>query len=173
VVSVLRVTSIVLLLQPDVFAVIAPVTLVAAAVLATAGLLLLSFGSVSQTGADAVRNPFELRSLLVFAALFAVVSTASAALAGHFGSSSLLASSAVSGMFDVDVAVLSALRLVSQEIGLSVVGSAVLAALAANAFGRIGLAVLAGPASFWLPLSASTVAAAAAAWGTYVLVFPP
>ena len=146
------------------------VTLVAAAVLATAGLLLLSFGSVPQKGADDVRNPFELRSLLVFAALFAVVSTASAALAGQFGSSSLLASSAMSGVFDVDVAVLSALRLVSQEIGLSVIGSAVLVALAANAFGRVCLAVLAGPVPFWLSLLASTVAAVAAGWGSYVLV---
>ena len=38
--------------------------------------------------------------------MFAVVSTASAALVGQFGSGSLLATSALSGAFDVDVAVL-------------------------------------------------------------------
>ena len=57
-------------------------------------------------------NPFELVPLLIFAALFAIVSTASAALVGMLGSGSLVATSALSGAFDVDVAVLSALRLV-------------------------------------------------------------
>jgi uncharacterized membrane protein (DUF4010 family) len=172
-VSVLRVSSVVLLLQPDIFAFIVPVTLIAAAVLAAAGALLLSFGAAHHEGADGVRNPFELRALLVFAAFFAVVSTASAALVGQFGHSSVLATSAISGIFDVDVAVLSALRLTSQQIDLPMIGSAVLMALAANAFGRLCLAVLAGPVPFWFSLLASTAAAVAAGWGIYAAGLPP
>ena len=92
----------------------------------------------------------------------AAVSTASAAAVGHFGSGSLLLTSALSGSFDVDVATLSALRLHSQGLSVTVVGHAVLAALGANAVGKLALAMSAGPVAFWLPLLASTLAAAGA-----------
>ena len=55
--------------------------------------------------------------------------------------------------------------LVGLERGVSVaaVGHAVLAALLANALGKLALAMSAGPVAFWLPLAASTLAAAGAA----------
>ncbi|MDP3896679.1 MAG: DUF4010 domain-containing protein, partial [Mesorhizobium sp.] len=118
------------------------------------------------------RNPFELGTLLLFAALFAVVSTASAALVGQFGSGSLVASSALSGTFDVDIAVLSALRLADQQIAVSAIGNAVLAALAANAVGRLSLAISAGPAAYWLPLVGATVLAGAAGAAAFLLIPP-
>ncbi|TIT17663.1 MAG: MgtC/SapB family protein, partial [Mesorhizobium sp.] len=106
------------------------------------------------------RNPFELGPLLLFALLFAIVATASAALAAQFGGRGLLASSTLAGTFDVDVSVLSALRLVKQSISIETVGQAVLAALAANAIGRLSLAAFAGPFRFWLPLAGATLGAA-------------
>jgi uncharacterized membrane protein (DUF4010 family) len=118
-------------------------------------------GTKVQQPDEMLRNPFELRALLVFAALFAAVSTASAALVGMFGGGSLPATSALSGMFDVDVAVLSAVRLDGPGVGLPMIGAAILAALASNAVGRMSLAVLAGPVRFWAPLLGSTLVAAA------------
>ena len=106
------------------------------------------------------RNPFELGPLLLFALLFAVVATASAALAAQFGGRGLLATSVLAGTFDVDVSVLSALRLVKHSVPVETVGQAVLAALAANAIGRLSLAVFAGPVRFWLPLAGATLIAA-------------
>ncbi|MCR4269504.1 DUF4010 domain-containing protein, partial [Nitratireductor sp. ZSWI3] len=154
-VSILRVTAIVLIVQPAVLATMGPPALAAAITFAACGALLLLRGAGDPTPASP-GNPFDLGALLLFAALFAVVATASAALVGRFGSASLLATSALSGTFDVDVAVLSALRLLDQGISSQAIGHAVLAALAANALGRLALAVPAGPPAFWLPLAGAT-----------------
>ena len=161
-VSILRVLVVASLLRLEVLAHVAVPALCAAAVLGATGLALLFYGRGDQQPDDVLRNPFELRALLGFAAFFALVSTASAALVGQFGGSSLPATSALSGMFDVDVAVLSAVRLDATQVGLPMIGTAILIALAANALGRISLAVLAGPLRFWLPLLLATLAAAAA-----------
>jgi uncharacterized membrane protein (DUF4010 family) len=91
-------------------------------------------------------------------------------LAAQFGGHGLLASSALAGMFDVDVSVLSALRLVEHSVSVEAVGLAVLTALAANAIGRLSLAVFAGPVRFWLPLAGITLVAAAAGYFTMLLL---
>jgi uncharacterized membrane protein (DUF4010 family) len=169
-VSVLRVTGIVLLLQPKVVAVMGPAALAAAATFAACGAVLLMRRPAGEVGEAPSRNPFELGGLLLFAAAFAVVSTASAALVGQLGAGSLPATSALSGMFDVDVAVLSALRLSGGEITHVTIGQAVLAALAANAVGRLALAIAAGPVAYWLPLAGATVIAAAAGGAAFLLL---
>ena len=63
-------------------------------------------------------------------------------------------------MFDVDVAVLSAIRPAAAAVEFPTIGTAILIALAANALGRLSLAILAGPVRFWAPLLVTTVAAA-------------
>ncbi len=171
-VSILRVLVVVALLRPEILAYIAVPALCAAGVLGVAGLAFLHRGNKTQQPHELLRNPFELRALLVFAALFALVSTASAALVKQFGGASLPATSALSGMFDVDVAVLSAVRLDETQVGFPMIGLAILIALTANAFGRISLAVLAGPIRFWLPLLAGTLAAAVVGAVAFVLTMP-
>ncbi|MCE6958574.1 DUF4010 domain-containing protein [Cereibacter sphaeroides] len=169
-VSVLRVTAVVALLQPGLLALMAPPALATAAVLVLSGGLMLFLGPAAVEGADGVRNPFELRALALFAALFAFVSMASAILVSYFGDTSLLASAAISGSLDVDVAVLSSLRMIGRGIALPLVAAAVLAAVASNACARILLAVLAGPPAFWLPLAAATFSAVAAGAGAFYLI---
>ena len=158
-VSILRVCVIVLLVEPSAITAIAPAALVAALCFAVCGALLLMNSDEQAAGGAPPRNPFDLGPLLLFAVLFAIVSTASAALAGRLGGSGLLATSAVSGMFDVDVAVLSTLRLVGQSIPSEMAGQAVLTALVANSVGRLALGIAAGPIRFWLPLAAATAVA--------------
>ncbi|MDP5307555.1 MgtC/SapB family protein [Paracoccus spongiarum] len=174
-VSVLRVLAVVALLRPDLLPGLAPPALVAAGLLVGAGLwLLLRKASSVATGAGEpgamLRNPFDLRALLVFAALFALVSTVSAAVVGRFGGGSLALTSALSGMFDVDVAVLSVLRIERPALDLPAMTTAILAALAANALGRMSLAAMAGPPRFWAPLAAVTLAAAGAAVAAWLLM---
>lgn len=171
-ISVLRVAMVVALLAPGVAGAVAPAALAAAAVLAASGGLMLSSGLGAREPERQLRNPFELGPLLGFAAMFAAVSTLSAGLVGRFGAASLVISSVVSGMFDVDVAVLSALRLSDQAVPRPTVAAAVLAALAANALGRAGLAMMAGPTRFWLPLCGATAAALAAGAGVWALLAP-
>lgn len=169
-VSVLRVMTVVLVIQPHVIGVAGPAALAAAAAFGASGLLLLARSGAEDSADVPTRNPFDLVPLLIFAALFACVSTASAALVTLLGSGSLVATSALSGTFDVDVAVLSALRMVGQSVSLEVVGQAVLAALAANAVGRLALAAAAGPIAYWMPLVAATALAAGCAFAAYMLV---
>jgi uncharacterized membrane protein (DUF4010 family) len=79
-----------------------------------------------------------------------------------------LATTAVSGAFDVDVAVLSSLRLVEGGTAVALVGQAVLVALGTNAVGRLFLAMLTGPTRFSLPLAAITACAVALAVAAFV-----
>lgn len=165
-VSILRVLVIASLLQVGILEQVALPALCAAAVLGGVGLVLLLRNGHDLQAQKLVTNPFELRALLGFAAIFALVSTASAAVVARFGDASLPAASALSGLLDVDVAVLSAVRL---DAGLPMIGSAILIALAANGLGRVFLAMLAGPARFWAPLLAGILAAAAAGAAALVL----
>ena len=168
-VSVLRVMTVVLVIQPQIIRTVGPAALAAAAAFALSGLVLIARSEKDNSEVSA-KNPFELVPLLIFAALFAVVSTASAALVGMLGSGSLVVTSALSGAFDVDVAVLTALRMVGQAVSPEIVGQGVLAALAANAIGRLGLAISAGPIAYWVPLVAATALAAGSGFAAYVLL---
>lgn len=173
VVSILRVCVVVLLVEPSPISAIVPAALVAALCFAACGPMLLINSDAQAASGTPSRNPFELGPLLLFALLFAIVSTASAALAGRMGGSGLLATSALSGVFDVDVAVLSTLRLVGQAITSEMAGTVVLAALAANAVGRLAMGIVAGPIRFWAPLAAATIAAIGLGFATFALWSAP
>jgi len=171
-VSILRVCVVVLLVRPEAISAIAPAALSAALCFAVCGALLLMNSDGKAAGGTPPRNPFELGPLLLFAFLFACVSTANAALAGQVGSGSLLVTSALSGTFDVDVAVLSTLRLVDQLITPETAGTIVLAALAANAVGRLTMAIVAGPTRFWVPLAAATIGSIGLGFATFFMLPP-
>jgi len=166
-VSILRVLAVIAVLRPSMLAPVAPAALAAALAFVAGGILLVARRRDSAPGSGVTRNPFDLVPLAVFALAFAAVSTASAVLVARFGSASLVASSTFSGIFDVDVGVLSALRLADQTVAPTVVAHAILGALAANACGRLLLAASAGPARYFLPLGAISVAAVAAGAGLY------
>ena len=102
--------------------------------------------------------------------LFGLVATTSAALVDQFGSGSLVAASAVSGIVDVDVATLTALRMVKQAMPMEIVGQAVLAAVAVNAASRVVMAASAGPFGYWVPLAVITALAAGSAFLVYALL---
>ncbi len=172
-VSILRVLAIVLALAPGVMAALAIPALAAAMTFAACGAGFLTMDDKQRDYAGGSRNPFDLGPLLLFAALFASVSLISAAMVSYQGSGSLIATSAVSGAFDVDVAVLSALRMTKQAIPVDIIASAVLAALAANALGRLSLAVFAGTVAYWMPLAAATALAFATAVSAWFLLPVP
>lgn len=165
-VSMLRVAGIVAIIAPAVLGVAGLAILAAVAGLAICGAVFLTRGRLAATSDSSPRNPFELGPLLAFAVLFAVVSTISAAASGY--AAGTVATSAVSGAFDVDVAVLSALRLLGSTADLETVGHAVLIALATNAAGRLLVAGATGPVRFWLPLAIASVLAGAAGFAAFM-----
>jgi uncharacterized membrane protein (DUF4010 family) len=171
-VSLLRVGAVVAAIQPTVLAHAGLPIVAAALVLAAgAGMMFLRDAGAAPMEQPA-RNPFDLVPLLGFAAFFALVSTVSAALSGLLDERGLLATSAVSGTFDVDVAVLSSLRLIEQGIAPASAARAVLLALVANALGRLFLAAISGPVRFVLPLAGITALAALAGLLAFLLVPP-
>lgn len=171
-VSIGRLCLIVGLVEPRVLGIIGPAALVAALAFGLVGPLLLFRRSDQVVVEPAVRSPFELGPLLLFAFLFAVVATVNAALASHIGSRGLMATSAISGAVDVDVAALSALRLVGTTATTATAGAAVLAAIAVNALLRVALAAASGQPRFWMPFLLAT-AAAGVLGGLAFFLLPP
>jgi len=171
-VSILRVSVIGAIIEPRVLTTIAVPVLAASVCFGLGGAFMLMRGSDESISGSTPRNPFELGPLVLFALLFAVVATASAALSSTFGASGLLATTVLSGAFDVDVATLGALRLVKHSVSAEVVGIAVLAALLTNGIVRLALAIAAGPPRFSLPLAAFSLLAAMAGYVS-LLIFPP
>lgn len=167
-VSVLRVLAIVALLRAPLLPVAAPAALAAAAMLIALGLAMVMRGSarVGEAGAQS-RNPFDLVPLIVFAVALAAVSTLSAGLLARFGESSLLATSGASALFDVDVAVLSALRLAPEAASTFSIGQAVLLAMLANTAGKLLLAMAVGAPRFWLAFLATAALATGAGIATF------
>ncbi len=160
-VSLARVCLIVGVVKPEVLVVMGPAALGAALGFGGCGALLLLRRREAAGVDPPARSPFDLGSLLLFALLFAVVSTANAALAEHVGTQGLVVASAISGAIDVDVATLSTLRLVGTSSTAATTGAAVLAAAASNALLRLALAMASAPSRFWIPLALATAVAAA------------
>jgi uncharacterized membrane protein (DUF4010 family) len=165
-VSLLRVLSVILVIRPTLLAGVLGPALAAASVFALSGLL-MTFGAHAHTAqATPARNPFEIKPLVIFGGLFAAFSTLSAASLQVFGTASVFVSSILAGSVDADVAVLSAMRL--KQSPDAVIVLAILAALAANATMRFGLAATLSPKRFFLPLGAITAlaitAGAVVAW---------
>jgi uncharacterized membrane protein (DUF4010 family) len=170
-VSILRVGLILAIVQIEVLRVVGPAIFAAAAAFFATGVLLLKRRGENAAVTPLIRSPFELRPLLMFAALFGAVATLNAVLAGYIGAGGLVAVAALSGTVDVDVAVLSTLRLVGTSASATTAGEAVLAALATNALLRLGLAIAAGPRRFWLPLAIGTAFAVSS--GAAAFLFLP
>ena len=132
-------------------------------------LLMLWGMSDAEMPADQSRNPFDLKPLLLFAAIFALVAVVSVVSSRYFGTASLAITAAISGLVDVDVAVLSVLRLPSSALTPDLAG-AVLAALASNAAVRFPGSRSGRTRAFSLPLASVNLAAAVAALMAFLLV---
>lgn len=160
-VSALRVLAIVTIVRPALGLAIAVPALLAAFVFGLAGAVLLGRHRHKPTAAPQLGNPFDLGPLLLFAASFAVVAAVSAALTQALGSAGVVLVSGLSGIADVDVASLSAARLVGQGVPVSTAASAVLLAIALNAGARLGAALVVGPRRFFSLLLGITFVAVA------------
>lgn len=156
-ISILRVTGLVLVLRAEILPSLAPVALTGAMAFACMAAYYTTSAPPGTVDAYA-HNPFEIRSLVLFAAIYVCAVSASAVLIAYFGSSAIFLSSALSGAFDVDVAVLTALRGLDVA-GVDIVTRAVLVAMGANAVGRVALAASAGSKRFTVHFGIATALA--------------
>lgn len=120
----------------------------ALAVLAQAGVAALLGNSARDDHQAAntleLRNPFELRVVLEFGALLAIVMALTKGIAAWAGSEGAFALAAVSGLVDVDAISLSLARLAPDGLDERSAGLAILVAVTANSAAKVGLAMTAG-----------------------------
>jgi uncharacterized membrane protein (DUF4010 family) len=91
-----------------------------------------------------LKNPFELRVVLEFGALLALIMALTKGLSQWFGSEGAYVLAAISGLVDVDAISLSLARLTPNGIDVGSAAFAVLVAVVANSLSKIGLATTVG-----------------------------
>lgn len=169
-VSVLRVLLVTTIIRPVIAAQVALPLSVAAALMGLAGTLLIHWKAVTDNSEASHGNPFNLAPLLIFAAALTIVSELSAVLVQLYGSASVVLTSGFSGLMDVDIGVLTAIRLPAATATDAIVVSAVLLAVAANAATRVTLALTAGSLGYFIRLGAATLTAAVAGGAIFWLL---
>jgi uncharacterized membrane protein (DUF4010 family) len=157
---------------PGTLAVIAPppATLLAVMVTATAAMLIKVRADRGEMPEQ--ENPAELKSALIFAALYALVIFATAVAKDYFGNQALYSIAVISGFVDVDAITLSTARLATdQRLEAGVAWKVILVAALSNLAFKAGVVLALGSGGLFLRLSPLFGVASAA--GAAILVFWP
>lgn len=168
-VSATRVVITMLLIKPEIGAAVAAPALSGAAMFGLFGWWMMARAKPGATVETKVGNPLDVGPLLIFAVAFAVMAGASAAASTYLGAGSVILTSGLSGIFDVDVATLSAIRLAGDQIPAETAAQAILLAVALNSCTRVAIGAAVGARQFWLLLGAATLAAVAVGAGVALL----
>ena len=124
----------------------------------------------SEGGDVKIGNPFDISPLVLFAVAYSVIALLNGWLSSRVGSGATLLTSGISGLFDVDVAVLSATRIPAGPAANELASRAVLLALSMNALARAAIATFAGTKSFAAIYLTVTAAAALIGFAVWLLV---
>ena len=117
---------------------------------------------------DQPKNPFDLDSVLKMALMLTVVAFLARAAASVYGSSGLIAVSAISGLADVDAAVIAVTNMtaqLSEPIAIAAIATAVIS----NSVSKAAYAVAFGSRAFGIRFLIASIAALAASVLTYWL----
>jgi uncharacterized membrane protein (DUF4010 family) len=137
------------------------------------GLLIASFywawrsGSGSEVPEIKLKNPFELRAVLSFAALLGLISLVSKMTIDYVGASALFAVAAISGLVDVDAITLSTARLAGSAINVKTAADVILIAVAVNTVTKAVLAFTAGARQYGIALALASAVAVALGAAAY------
>jgi uncharacterized membrane protein (DUF4010 family) len=96
----------------------------------------------------ALKNPFELKSAVIFGLLFAFVIFISKAARATLGDSALYLAALVAGTTDVDAITLSTAALAGEGLGLDIAATTILIACFANTIVKGGIAWTSGGRAF-------------------------
>jgi uncharacterized membrane protein (DUF4010 family) len=160
--SLIRMTAIAIVLDPDLFAFLAPPI--------GAGLLVLGLAAAyfhHQAGHEKApsghlfENPLDLRFVLQFGTLLAVIIVATKVLRSMFGDAGLFALAGLSGFVDVDPITLSVARLAGVSIMVATAAQAILLAAAANLATKMTVTIVVGGFRFGWKLALAGVLAIA------------
>lgn len=98
-----------------------------------------------------VRNPFDLRTVLLFGLMLAVVMLLSAILTATFGAGGGIVFAAVAGISDVDAITLSMTQVAGASVSETIAAVAILVAVTTNSISKGVLATAAGGPAFGVP----------------------
>jgi uncharacterized membrane protein (DUF4010 family) len=118
-----------------------------------------------------LKNPFDLKTVLLFGLLLAIVVFLSASLTAMFGGNGGIILAAVAGISDVDAITLSMTHVAGTSISLSAAEAAILTAVSVNSLSKSVLALIAG--GRWFGLRYLGVSVASLAAGGAVAFFEP
>jgi uncharacterized membrane protein (DUF4010 family) len=168
-ISIIRAGAIIAALNaPLLAAVAAPLAAGGAVALCAAFLLaFLDTGAAGNAKATRLRNPFELKVALGFAAMLGVMEVASRFFAEQFGSAGAIAAALIAGLGDVDVVVISMARLAPATLPVPDAALAALVAVGANTLSKLAIGIVIGRGAFAAAVGVATGAAllaGCAAW---------
>lgn len=124
-------------------------------------------GGGTEAGALALEDPFDLRLLLRFTVLLAVISLLAKLITGPSG---LFALAGISGLLDVDPVTLSMARMMRTGLDPALATTTILIAASANGLAKSVLAVIFGGWRLGLMLGAAALAAFAAGAAAWLLL---
>ena len=139
-----------------------PVLMAAIGMLGAAALLLLRQGDFAAAEPLNLKNPFELKTVLSFGILLAIVLFLAKAVLATVGAGGVYVLAAVSGLADVDAITLSMARLGADSMPPRAASLAILVAAITNTLSKAALSGIAGGKRPALYLSMSAAAALAA-----------
>jgi uncharacterized membrane protein (DUF4010 family) len=159
-VMMLRVAVLVGLINTPLLQILAvPLLLAALAQAGVAGLLGNWARGDSQTAELALKNPFDLKVVLEFGAILAIIMALTKGVAAWAGSEGTYALAAVSGLLDVDAISLSLARLAPGGLDARSAGFAIHIAVVANSAAKVVLGSTAGGIGLGKLLAAGLAAA--------------
>lgn len=140
-------------------------------VVASLGALFALRRSANTESAEArIANPFELKTALKFALLFAVVLVAARAAQEYFGTTGVYLASVLAGITQLDAITLSLASQVSSGLDATVAARGLALAVAANSLFKAGLALSLGARSFGRSVLVTLLLAAVAGVAVAFLV---
>jgi len=166
-VSIIRTAVIVAVMNAALLPIAGP-ALAGAGLAAVVTALLLAFRRKAEDGADFdIRNPFELKTVIGFAALLGAITVIGRVLSEQFGAAGAILAALATGLADVDAVTVSMARLAPGTLDPATAGYAVLAAVASNTLSKLAIG-LTGRGAFarWVAASSGVAFAAggAALW---------
>lgn len=173
-ISLVRTGVIVATLNPPMLkAVVAP--LGAAALVSLASAMLLASraqGEASEGSADELRNPFEFRPVVLFAAMLGLLVVAARLITEQFGAAGAIIAALVTGAGDVDAVTVSMTKLAPATLDIRYAALAVLAAVVSNSATKAVMgSVAARGGVFAVSIAIATAAALAA--GAFACIVAP
>ncbi|HRJ69237.1 MAG TPA: DUF4010 domain-containing protein, partial [Beijerinckiaceae bacterium] len=149
-----------------------PALVAGGAVYALGALTLARRGQDTEAGDAATRTPFDFWAVLQMALLLAAIAFAARAASQHLGAGGVILVSALSGLADVDAAIVTAAGMIGGAVKAPVAAKAMGAAIVTNTVAKAVYAAVLGGGRFALAFSGVSAAALAAGLALFVALSP-